>query len=95
MEEYPAWLNDQNFDPFETARRISPFLQAMIWHIDNIVKSENKEEIEMSIRALENLNENIPFGKMSIPIREAIRIGRGDFAKIQKKCIQLGLVKEE
>lgn len=65
-------------------------LYAIVNFINLIDQSDNKEEINIYIDAIQELD-NI-LNSDNNRIRESIREGEGDFKKIQKKCIDLGLV---
>lgn len=62
---------------------------ACIFHIEAIKKEEDPEVIKTHIECLEQLR---MWPHRSLSTKEAIRIGQGDFAEIQRKCVELGLV---
>ena len=64
-------------------------IKAVIFHVDCIEKENDKNIILIHIEALEELGRKFPH---IYPIKEMIRGGQGDYLKIQKKCIDLGLV---
>jgi len=73
----------------QTLLELLAHCQAAIFHIAAIEAEEDPEIITIHIEALEQLDKKHP---SDYPIREAIKIGQGDFHKIQDKCVRLGLV---
>jgi hypothetical protein len=73
----------------EYLRKLRCMLMATIFHVDAIESEEDREVILVHIECLEELERDFP---KLIPLKEAIRIGQGDFKKIQDKCIRLGVV---
>lgn len=65
-------------------------LYAIVNLINLIDQSDNKEEIDLYIKSIEE--QHYILDNDSCNIREAIRNGEGSFKKIQKKCIDFGLV---
>jgi len=78
----------------EEAEFMVMILPKMIACIKQIKKTKEKNHIEMYIDALEKLEE-ITCRVIDMPytsIKRKIREGRGDYGKIQKKCIKMGVV---
>lgn len=67
---------------------------SLVFHIETIEQSDDLELIEISIDAIQFLDDNMAdfFGDEHRDIRIDIREGTGDFEKIQQKCIDLGVV---
>lgn len=70
-------------------------LRVVVSTITSIQAEENKEVIEVYLDVLQEMDNQILIiigEKHKQTIKEQIRAGSGDFAKIQEKCIRLGLV---
>ena len=77
----------------ENLKAMLPIVRAMVSTIEAIHEADDndKELITMYIEQLEELDRRSAWTSTS-PVKELIRIGRGDYAKIQAKCVNLGLV---
>jgi hypothetical protein len=82
MDDYEL---DKHFSELKASAK------AVCTYIRWIKDSDDPEDISVFINAIEEVRMNGPV-KLSLPTKEAIKIGQGDFAKIQKKCIELNLV---
>ena len=78
----------------EEAEIIIPNLEAIIGHTNAIADESDPEVIACYIDAIQASDNVISRVWHSTPqdIRACIREGRGDYAKIQAKCIALGVV---
>lgn len=78
---------------FEEMGAMLTVCNAIIFHLDSIQESDDKDDIETHIACIKEIELNSPsLIRKTRCLRTAIRNGDGDFKKIQKKCINLGVV---
>ena len=82
--------NNQELEEIHT---VLPLLKALVFHLHAAEEETDKEVLTLHIDAIQELEDEIcKYWGPKPPVREAIRKGMGDFARIQQKCIDLGLV---
>jgi hypothetical protein len=91
-----AKMNKDHSTAMEHMTVIYPNLAAMVGHIKAIMEEEDAEVIAVYLEAMQVCEDNInavwgrnPFYST---VKDSIRAGHGDFAKIKDKCIRLGVV---
>lgn len=83
-------------DTIENLDEFVKVVDAIIFHIKVIKETANMGLIETSLCALEELvpqgDELLGMEYPSLPVRQMVREGLGDYKDIRDKCIQLGIV---
>ena len=74
--------------------RVVPILEAIGSHIKAIQEENDREVITVYIDAIQELENraSVIFRNPQKAVRKCIKIGSGDFKKIQRKCLELNLV---
>jgi len=86
-------MNEELREAMEKGRTVLPHLQALIANLEAVVEENDPVVIAVYIEAMQENENNI--GKIfggGGNVKESIKNGHGDFAKIQEKCIRLGIV---
>ncbi len=62
--------------------------------LDRIAQTDNKEEVEILIDAIQFLNDRVSdvHGLAKTSIKQSIKDGKGDLAEIRDKCVKLKIV---
>jgi len=62
--------------------------------LDRIVQTDNKEEVEILIDAMQFLDDRVSavHGLTKTSIKQSIKDGEGDLAEIREKCVKLEIV---
>lgn len=71
---------------FKDIEELETLCKASLFHLRGIEQEDDPEVVAVHIMALGELQ----FGPPSV--EQKIREGWGDFAKVQEKCIRMGLV---
>lgn len=93
-----SWYSPKELEEMRMKQDIQNMVkgaQAILFHIETIEQSDDKEIIELSVDAIQLIENNVAeaLGETERKnMRTVIRNGLGDYVRIQQKCIDLGVV---
>ena len=91
-------MNERNVQEKEAIKEIIvmyPLVASMVSHINSIAEEPDAEIVSAYIDAIQETRDaldKVTRFKHPESVKDDIRNGRGDFSKIQGKCIAMGLV---